>query len=552
MQEEITEKQEIMKVEKTSKIENILIQICFFIGICITIGLGIAAFIITYYFTNKYSAYLEFMSIRIDNMLLNIVGVAIFLIVVYMIKKLLKKIPSEMLCVFTVVTIMLLSAIFIYWARILPKADQEMMTHLASEFIKGNYDSLEPGGYLHTYPFQLGYIYLTEILFRLLGEDAIVMQMVNVLCIGGIVQLLYNFTKKIFQNQEVNKIFCILMLGFLPIIFFSTFIYGNIIGLLFALIAIYQICLYREQRKVKYLIIASVSIGISVLLKKNYQIFFVGMVILWILDFIEKRDKKIFIGIVLSAVCMVLFGKLVYFYTEQRTGIEVADGIPMVSYFQMGLRQGNENKMAGWYDASTVMIYKQANEDAQEASKQSLEELKELLQEYANNPSEAVNMLIEKIETTWLEPTFQTIWINEPAENFGKTPESMTSNKVLISFFDGKLSTAYIEYNNIYQIVLYIMAGIGLIVEFKKPNIEKLSLILMVIGGFTFHLLWETKAYYVLTFYILLLPYAANGLQFIFEKIRKQCYNLSKRKKEKLEGGYKSENGNNKSTMEQI
>ena len=67
-------------------------------------------------------------------------------------------------------------------------------------------------------------------------------------------------------------------------------------------------------------------------------------------------------------------------------------------------------------------------------------------------------MLIEKIETTWLEPTFQTIWINEPAENFGKAPESMTSNKVLISFFDGKLSTAYIEYNNIYQIVLYIIA----------------------------------------------------------------------------------------------
>ena len=83
-------------------------------------------------------------------------------------------------------------------------------------------------------------------------------------------------------------------------------------------------------------------------------------------------------------------------------------------------------------------------------------------------------------------------------------------------------------------------------------RIEKLSLILMVIGGFTFHLFWETKAYYVLTFYILLLPYAANGLQFIFEKIRKQCYNLSKRKKEKLEGGYKSKNGNNKSTMEQI
>ena len=545
MQEENAKKQEIMKIRKTNKVENILIQICYFIGICITIGLGIAAFIVTYYFTNAYSEYLEYMSIRVDNLLLNVIGIAIFLIVVYTIKKLLKKIPSEMLCVFTVIVIMLLSAIFIYWAKISPKADQEMMTYLATEFIKGTYDSLGPGGYLNKYPFQLGYIYLTEILFRILGEEPIIMQIVNVLCIGGIIQLLYNFTNRMFQNKEVNKFFCILMLGFLPIIFFSTFIYGNIIGLLFSLLAIYQICVYREKRKIKYLIIASISIGISILLKKNYQIFFIGMAILCVLDFIEKRDKKIFVGIVLSAICMILFSKLVFFYTEKRTGIEVADGIPMVSYFQMGLREGTEYKMAGWYDTSTVNIYEEANEDTQEASRKSIEELKEMLQDYAENPSSAIKMFAEKIGTTWLEPTFQTIWINEPAENFGKIPESMKSNKVLISFFDGKLSKAYIEYNNIYQIVIYIMAGIGLIVEFKKPTIEKLSLILMVIGGFAFHLVWETKAYYVLTFYILLLPYAANGLYVGFERIRKQIYTLRKEDR-------KSENGNNKSTMEQI
>ena len=552
MQEEIIEKQEIIKVEKTNRIGNILIQCCYFMGILLTIGLGIASFIVTFYFTNAYSNYLEYMNVRIDNIILNLVGVVIFLIVVYNVKKLLKNISSEMLSVFVVVTMMLLSAIFIYWARILPKADQEMMTYLASEFIKGNYDYLGSGGYLKKYPFQLGYIYLTEILFRILGQDPIIMQMVNALCIGGIIQLLYKFTEKMFQNREVNKIFCILMLGFLPIIFFSTFIYGNIIGLLFALIAIYQLLVYREERKVRHLVLASISIGFSILLKKNYQIFLVGMIILLILDFVEKKDKKIFIGIALSLICVILFSKVVYFYTEKRTGIEIADGIPMVSYFQMGLREGDDYKMAGWYDASTINIYKNANEDTKEASKQSITELTELLQYYIHNPSKAIKMLVEKIETTWLEPTFQTIWINEPAEIFNKIPESMKSNKILISFFDGKISKAYIEYNNIYQIVIYITAGICLIAVFKKPSIEKLSLILMVIGGFTFHLFWETKAYYVLTFYILLLPYAANGLQFIFEKIRKQCYNLSKRKKEKLEGGYKSKNGNNKSTMEQI
>lgn len=530
MQEENAEAHEIIKIEKKNKIEAILIQICYIIGILITIGIGIASFILTYYFTNTYSEYLEYMNYRIDNLLLNAIGVVIFLIVIYIVKKLLKNVSNKTLLIVTTIIIMLLSAIFICTARILPKADQEVMTYLASEFMKGNYDALEADGYLNRFPFQLGYMYLTELLFRIVRESAIVMQLLNVICIGGIIILLYKFTNKMFQNKEVNKIFCLLMLGFLPIVFFSTFVYGNIIGLLFALIAIYSILIYREKRKMKYLIIASISIGISILLKKNYQIFFVGIVVLLILDFIEKRDKKIWVGIILSAICMILFNKIIFLYTEKRTGIEIADGVPMISYIQMGLKEGSETKMAGWYDGSVVSIYQEANGDIIKASEKSMNNLKEILNDFSKNPSKIFKVLTEKIATTWLEPTFQTIWINEPAENFNKIPESMKNNKLLISFFDGKLSTAYIEYNNIYEILIFLAAGICLIKGFKKPSIERLSLILMVIGGFFFHLIWETKCYYVLTFYILLLPYAANGIYIVFEKVNDFSYTIKNRR----------------------
>lgn len=530
MQEENAEAHEIIKIEKKNKIEAILIQICYIIGILITIGIGIASFILTYYFTNTYSEYLEYMNYRIDNLLLNAIGVVIFLIVIYIVKKLLKNVSNKTLLIVTTIIIMLLSAIFICTARILPKADQEVMTYLASEFMKGNYDALEADGYLNRFPFQLGYMYLTELLFRIVRESAIVMQLLNVICIGGIIILLYKFTNKMFQNKEVNKIFCLLMLGFLPIVFFSTFVYGNIIGLLFALIAIYSILIYREKRKMKYLIIASISIGISILLKKNYQIFFVGIVVLLILDFIEKRDKKIWVGIILSAICMILFNKIIFLYTEKRTGIEIADGVPMISYIQMGLKEGSETKMAGWYDGSVVSIYQEANGDIVKASEKSMNNLKEILNDFSKNPSKIFKVLTEKIATTWLEPTFQTIWINEPAENFNKIPESMKNNKLLISFFDGKLSTAYIEYNNIYEILIFLAAGICLIKGFKKPSIERLSLILMVIGGFFFHLIWETKCYYVLTFYILLLPYAANGIYIVFEKVNDFSYTIKNRR----------------------
>ena len=535
MQKENTKAQEIIKVENKNKITNILIQICYVIGILITIGIGIASFVLTYYFTNQYSEYSEHMDFRIDNLLLNIIGVILFLGVIYIVKKILKKINNKLLLIATTIFIMLLSTIFVVSAKIIPKADQDYMIYGATEFMKGTYDWLDSGNYLHRFPYQLGFVYLVEAIFTILHtQNPIVIQLVNVLCIGNIIILLYGFTNKMFRNQDVNKIFCILMLGFLPIVFFSTFVYGNIIGLLFSLLAIYTILVYREKRKARYLILSSLSIGIAVLLKKNYEIFFVGMIILLILDFIEKRDKKIWLCIILSAIFIVLFSKIVYFYTEKRTGREIVDGVPMISYIQMGLKESTETKMAGWYDGSVVDIYLNSGEDTKKASEASMNILKEILNDFYNHPSKLFKLLGEKICTTWLEPTFQTIWINEPAEYFEKAPESMKNNKLLISFFDGKLSTAYIEYNNIYEIVIFLAAGICLVKGFKKPSIERLSLILMVIGGFFFHLIWETKCYYVLTFYILLLPYAANGIYIVFEKVNNLLHTI-KNKKLKLE-----------------
>jgi len=35
---------------------------------------------------------------------------------------------------------------------------------------------------------------------------------------------------------------------------------------------------------------------------------------------------------------------------------------------------------------------------------------------------------------------------------------------------------------------------------------------LIFIGGLAFHLIWETKAIYVIQYYYLLLPYAADGI----------------------------------------
>lgn len=45
---------------------------------------------------------------------------------------------------------------------------------------------------------------------------------------------------------------------------------------------------------------------------------------------------------------------------------------------------------------------------------------------------------------------------------------------------------------------------------------------LIFLGGFTFHLIWETKAIYVLQYFYLLVPYAAFGIYQMFITI--ECF----------------------------
>ncbi len=546
------EEQEKKKKTAKKKIDKLFMQFCYILGIMITIGIGIAAFIFTYYYTDQYFGNKEVVNLRVDNILLNIIGVIIFLAVIGVIKKIIEKIPNKIVIIVTTILIMLISTGIVFFIKFTPRADQEYVVYAATEFMKGTYDWLDLGNYLHRFPYQLGFVYLIEIIFRLFNSQSpLLLQCMNVICIGVIVILLYNFTNKMFKDKNTNKVFCILMLGFLPLMFFSTFVYGNIIGLMFSLMAMLFILIYRENRKIRYLIFSGVSIGIAIVLKSNYQIFLIGMIMLLLLDFLQNKDKRIFVGIILSVICVVVFPKLVYLYTEKRTGKEVTEGVPMISYIQMGLKDGDgQGKMAGWYDGSVVEIYEENQGDSKKAAQISMDILKDILKDFANHPTKMIKVLAEKIGTSWLEPNYQTIWTNKPPQNSNEMPDEIKNNKILFSFFVGTLSKVYTGYNNIYQIIIFFSAGLCLIVNFKKITVEKVSLIIMVIGGFLLHLIWETKAYYVLPYYLLLVPYAANGLQIGFEKIKKQCYNLSKRKK--LQGGYEEKNGNNKNTMEQI
>ena len=70
------------------------------------------------------------------------------------------------------------------------------------------------------------------------------------------------------------------------------------------------------------------------------------------------------------------------------------------------------------------------------------------------------------------------------------------------------------KYFDIYQMIIFVFGSIGIfsIAKHGKIAIKKILLPVIFLGGFLFHILWETKAIYVIQYYYLLLPFSAYGI----------------------------------------
>lgn len=111
----------------------------------------------------------------------------------------------------------------------------------------------------------------------------------------------------------------------------------------------------------------------------------------------------------------------------------------------------------------------------------------------------------EKIQEQWNEPTFCSLVMTA---TFEQPPTGMVEK-----LYYGEWQQNYRDYTNRYLTVLYLgvilYCVIGLV---QKRDILQCLLLIGVIGGFLFSILWEAKSRYVLPYIVLLIPYMALGL----------------------------------------
>ena len=169
----------------------------------------------------------------------------------------------------------------------------------------------------------------------------------------------------------------------------------------------------------------------------------------------------------------------------------------------MGL---NESWMApGWYTKLGLETYLNSNFDSTAANKTAKADIGKRLDKFFSDPAYAYDFFSKKIVSQWNEPTYESIWVSKVKSHYEEIGSFATSvyDKSWGQFFD--------LYFNEYMQLVFVMFSGGILMLFirKKTNIETILLPLVLLGGFTYHLLFEGKSQYVLTYIILLLPYAA-------------------------------------------
>lgn len=521
-----------------NKFQKIIFFLLKYGTIIISIIIGIIGFLsifITAYFNSTFYHPEEKTSFKYSFGIVEIlITIFVFILILIINKKILKKIPS----IFILIPICILSFIlYIYWInalRLNPETDQKLIHEMAISLLNSNsvsyYTNISQ--YLFLYPYQFGLTFLVSLIYKIFGENFLYIQYLNAICSICNMLLIFYISKLLFKKESIQKILVLLLGGFTFYwMFFNVHFYGNIIGLTLALLATLFTILYLEKNKFIYLIFSGMSICISILIKTNYYIFLCGIICILILHIIKKWNLKILLVIPIFIISYFVIN-LGYNQILKYYNINSSTGVPMINYIYMGMAEPTDLS-PGWYTGDAPLIYTNSNYNKEINRELIYELIKSRINYFFKNPVEFLSFYAQKIGSTWLNPTFQTIWCSLPGTRYRWYPDYahyLGYHEKVLSMVGGNLYKIEENYFNIYQILIFIFASIG-IFKIARKNINKLKLYLLpiiFIGGFLFHIIWETKAIYVIQYYFILLPYTAYGINYIGKRILKIPFKKNK------------------------
>ena len=389
--------------------------------------------------------------------------------------------------------------------------DSQTLVELAASFLNGDYSSFSGDNYLAHYPHQVGLIGLLQVITFLFGaEKYLVFQIMNLIAILIIIHLLYCITELLFHNKTLNSIISLLSIGLVPLFSFVTFVYGDILGLAFALGAITLLIRYlQEKNPIRNLVFCSLSLGFAILLKSNNMIILVACIIILTLHAIQnKKWQPILYAIGILLISTMISSLPVAYYRQVSKVTPFPDGIPKIAWIAMGLQE-NDSLEDGWYNSYNWSVYTNNHFDTGQTKVACYASIQDSLSTFVSNPKRGARFFYNKFKSQWNDPGFQSQITNEWSS---RHQARYTDYYNWLVFGQGKKVLEWIM--NLYHFLILASTLISVpnLINRKTWDLPKLVLPLCIFGGYLFHLIWEAQARYALPYFVMMIPLAGIGI----------------------------------------
>lgn len=413
----------------------------------------------------------------------------------------------------------LYAAIFVYplafgvwWVlavRETPVDDAAHVLAAAQGFIAGDYSALQPAGYIGMIPYQLGLAAYEELVLRLAGpQNHLALQLLNALYTALTYTLVLKMTALLFPGDDDTLLTAFLLLAtFLPPLFYATFVYGNVPGLLCALLAVYfTLKILRSVGNMVFNLVFILFFSILAVLFKSNSIIFVIAMVLVLLVHAAAANRWHLVAFVVALALATAFAQtpLNALYAT-RSGITLDKGAPKALNLVLGLTENERGP--GWYDETLVITYVAAGYSHDKAEPMARDMLRTRLAEMAASPGESASFFSKKILSQWNEPSFAALWLSH---HYGQHEKQL--GRFATSMYTGRLRVALYAEMGFSHFALLAGGFVFLLACRRRADLAALLPMAIFLGGFFFYLVWEAKSQYILPYFVVLLPCAAVGL----------------------------------------
>lgn len=468
-----------------------------------------------------------------DSLIVNIIFCIVLVAIIKVIADFIAKDMGKRSKVLLILVLIYTFCLSLGWAAVsksFPTADQASVYYGAKHFAANYFaDIAETNSYFSCYPHQMGLALFYELIIRIAHTDNFhMLQAVNAVTNCITVFSLYKITTLIFREKKVSVYCLLLMVLCFPLYWYTPFIYGELPSFAFSFFGLWMLLEaiggkageHKRSHKILFWVASVFSLMLATMIRKNTLILIIALVLTLFVYILKERKFYYMIYLIVLAFLCVQVGSFAIGLYEKRAGAQLNEGVPSISHVVMGLQE--TEYAPGWYNGFNFNTYAyEADYNQAEAIRLSKIAIEERLEKFKEDPAYAFKFFKDKFMAEWLN-TGYACFDSTAGKYYERLPivESLYSGTgfYIARFFMDK-----------YQFVIYLLALLSLIGAFRRKNVQavegaddtmkqhcgilKYTLLVTILGGAMFYLVWEGSGRYILPYFIMTIPYAAAGME---------------------------------------